>query len=285
MRSEELWELAVSGASLAEQQAAIADSLRDRGLRPPVVAAIENELLPGALLRPRLGGTSRAGGGFPPLVEEGWQWPESSWGRLAFLAEVRLDDLIGGAALGLAATRGSLLFFHDETPGLDELWLESTHVTFVPADAEVVVAEGAGEFQSDATCPLAGFAMPLVALDDDRLDRLDDFQHGDAYTPMNEVLRYQGQGWRFLGAGDSEPAAKEAIRRWFATTESDVDRKTFSPAERDGRGWRSLLTVRDLSDDASGLQMSWPGSLNFCIPEVDLAAWKFDRVITFLGNR
>lgn len=285
--SDELWNLAVAGESLETQRAAIDGALLAKGLTPSVVAVLRETSVPGALLRPQAGGASRAGGGSPPLVEPGWAWPESDYGRLAFLAEIRLDDLVGVAGLGLPRASGSLLFFHDETPGLDDLLLESSHVVYLPGDAETEVAAGVGESQTDVTWPLAGATVPLSGLNDEFLDGLDELQAGDAYTPINDVLNYQVQGWRFLGAADTDFPLASRIRWWFESPDSEADRHAFSEAERGGDGWRCLLQLRQLHDPASGQDMSWVAgaSLTFCIPEADLAAWRFDRVISFIGSR
>lgn len=280
------WRDAANGHSLERQWARLVAELRARDVSPATINLIGEHTLAGALLRPHPDGRSRGGGGYAPLVDPDWVWPSTGYGPQALVAEISLGDIVGVEQLNLPVRGGTLLFFRDETPGLEVLSPAYTHVTYRPDGAVGIPAEGRGEFQSPDCCPMGAFAAPLVESNDDLTDELFNAQNADLGDVLWEVYGYQTFSWRFLGTSDSQPPMQARIQEWFLDPESEDDHPRFTPSERKGAGWRNLLQVRGCGEE--GNLRFWPehdGTICFCIPEVDLAAWRFDRVISYWSPR
>ena len=281
--SEVAWELAVAGVPLDQQRATLKDELVRTGLPASASEWVMARALPGALLRVDRAASCASAAGGPASIEVpvDWAWPESQWGPLALLAVIRLDEIVGMAELSLAAIGGTLLFFHDETPGLDDMRLDATHVLHVPEGAPTRAVAPFGEYQMPAAVPLVGAAAPIPGHDDEVWTHLQADGQGDAWIDASgDALESHNESWKLLGRPFADTPISQLIRRWFQTPEAAADGSSFSQAERAGEGWTLLLQTRPVYDDDLAIDIM--GSRFFVLPEVDLKRHRFDRVVAFV---
>ncbi len=288
VNSEYLLDLARSGSPLSVQRAALEAGLAEQGLSPGAVAAVMSQTLDGFIvLETNVPTGSRIGGGDLVRLPSGVDWPKDGDCPLAFLFEIDLDELVGSAGVVGAPTGGSLLLFHDEDPGIEDSWLASTRVLFRSADDPgVETTEGRSyDWQPIGRRYLQGFASPIIGqgpeLDDARQQVGATWE--ETSSAIDALTAHVMRAHRFLGAPTMRQAAfGEEVAIWFSELESDDDRDRFSEAEQRGEGWCLLLQPVDPSDPGPDIDLQWSvaGSRYHVIPEVDLHAGKFDRVIT-----
>jgi uncharacterized protein YwqG len=279
---ERLLTLARSGASIAEQTAALLDELRGCGLDDASLEEIVRSLEPGYFLEEVEGPTrSRIGGGASVRLPTGRSWPTSDGQPLSFLYEIVFDDLTGLDEVGMLPTGGALLVFHQENDAYTGQRLNETSVMWRPHDDPgVETDEGLnlklGQWQPLGQRWLAGYATPFVTVTD------------RDYAITEIVLDARSHLFnkpRLCAGAQTVDSLPETITKWFMVAANHGRHEeiaAFDAAEQRGEGWRLLLQQADhyYPDEGLGLQWSVAGTRLIVIPEIDLAQKRFDRCFT-----
>lgn len=255
MPHDELLAIARSGDPVADQELQIRRVLAGRGVPADIALARASE---GIVLVEDGEGPSRIGG--PALLPPGQEWPHTSDGRpLSFLAALDLAAL--GAFAPLPAS-GTLLVYCDvEFEDLD--FVDGTRVFHVPGSPVPATAPD-GASTADAI-GLTG-VRTLVPGSPEELPEA----ASDAWDEL-----WSGPCHQLLGTSfDVQGPVLDEIEYWFGTFGPD-SRQRFSEEERTGTGWTLLGQI----DSTEGLMFGDAGALYLTIPDADLAAGRFDRVM------
>ena len=255
MPHEQLLAIARTGAPVAEQEPEISRVLAAHGVPAELVLAGASE---GIVLLEDGDGPSRISG--PALLPPGEEWPHTADGRpLSFLAALDLATLGAFAPL---PTTGTLLVYID-IDFEDLNFLDGTRVFHV-SDAPV-----------PATEPDDAYAVDAIAVSGVRT-----LVPGSAHELPDEAYESWDELWRapfhqLLGTSfDVQGPVLDEIEYWFGTFGPDVQQR-FTDEERAGKGW-SLLGQIDSTGD---LMFGDAGTVYFVIPDVDLVAGRFERVM------
>ncbi len=256
MPHDELLAIARSGAPVAEQEPQIRRVLAAHGVPADVALAGANE---GILLVEDGGGPSRIGG--PALLPPGQEWPHKLDGRpLSFLAAL---DLAALGAFAPLPTSGTLLVYIDFDEFGDLDFVDGTRVFHAP-DAPV-----------PATAPEGAYAVDAIALSGVRTlvpGSVEDLPDG-AYDAWDALWR--GPFHQLLGTSfDVQGPVLDEIAYWFGTFGPDIQQR-FTDEERAGEGWSLLGQI----DSTADLMFGDAGAVYLAIPDVDLAAGRFERVM------
>lgn len=230
--------------------------------------------------------TSRLGG--QPDLPAATPWPEWEGRPLAFLAQLRLDELPGGTLAGLPSA-GLLSFFYTQdqsTWGFRPSDRGSFRVLFTP-DASAcrtrAFPAAVATDQRFTSVPLAatvGLSLPssdhenVLAMDlsDAESDALSDLDLDLPPEPMHQLGGYatpiQGDTMQAECAMLAEGVDLSDGRAWNS---AKVPQWT-----RDGQKWRLLLQLD--SDDNAGWMWGDAGILYFWIRDSDLARGHFEDV-------
>lgn len=267
---ETLVELARTGAPLEEQRRALAAYFHGRGVPSEAVdgvlrqtrdaiALFEEE---GAAVRSRLGGSG--------LLPPGEIWPTDPDGRpLTFIAAIDFSEMPFLAPL---PKDGTLLVYWDHMYfELDRMdFVAATRVLYVDAETELDEQAPPDEF-AFGPIPLRGFAMPITGQTDD----LEVLEAGSG--PLLEALDalLLARMHQLLGsARDVQGPVVEEVSYWFNEGFPE-SRARYSDAELQGEGWTLLAQF----EETEGLTFGDAGALYLVMPEIDLGARRFDRVM------
>ena len=273
---ELLLRLAREGAPLDRQRAALADVLAARGVSPVGVGAALARARDGIVLfeEGKAESTSRLGG--QPLLPAGATWPLGPDGRaLAFIASI---DLAAQPQLEPLPSQGTLLVYWDhsffELERMD--FVAATRVFYVDAGAPIQRQEPRDPGHAFGPLPLTGYLMPVLG----ELDRVDaPAEDEDALFEATDavlaVYRHQ-----LLGSSrDVQGPVLEEVPYWFEQAFADT-RERYEPAELRGEGWLLLAQF----EETEGLTFGDAGALYLVMPEADLRARRFDRVMGIMQS-
>jgi uncharacterized protein YwqG len=245
-------------------------------------------------------GGSRVGGA--PDLPPGFEWPKREEEELAFIAQIRLDELAAADDSLPLPARGLLLFFFDldrRPAGLrpDDLGsIRVVHVDADPVDLEVAgpdrveLVELPLRFSTEVTLPGETAGLPAsLALDIVELDAWQRLRERLAALQGVEV-EDRAVDWhalhRLLGHPDTthEGMALDAQLVYNGVDLNTGDRY-FDPRvgtlESGADDWRLLLQLS--SDDELGLALGYPvGRLFVWIREEDLKHGRFGDVWAFV---
>jgi hypothetical protein len=279
MTAEGLLSLASSGAPLDEQRLALATALAERGVGADTVARLMERTRDGIVLhgtderrRSRIGGDG--------LLPVGEQWPlDVNGSPFTFLAAVDLAEVPSMAPL---PDSGTLLIYWDFLfVGAGVVLVDfvaTTRVYWVPCGDEMrELPQPGAEWELDELS-LAGVAMP-VAGEQQKVDlAIGDAPDREAlFDAMNELapVLYRHQ---LLGASrDLQGPVLDSIPYWLEQSLPET-RALYSPRERTGAGWILLAQIEE-DPGVPNLGIGDAGILYFVMPELDLLARRFDRVM------
>lgn len=279
MTGEDLRALAESGASLHEQRSALASALAERGVGRATVAALMDHVRDGIVLR-RADGERRTHIGGHGLLPAGEEWPHDPNGRpLTFIAAL---DLAEFPPMEPLPTDGTLLFYWDfmfhELAAMD--FVEATRVYWVPVGEELreVPQPDGSDFHELELLPLGGVAMP-VAGEPQKVDlKIGDTPDREAFFDAMDELAPALYGHQLLGSSrDIQGPVLDEIPYCFKHTLPKTQ-TLFDEDERTGEGWILLAQIEE-DRDVPSLGFGDGGNLYFVVPEADLRARRFDRVM------
>ena len=255
MPHDELLAIARTGAPVTEQEPRIRRVLAAHGIPADIALAQASE---GIVLVEDDAGTSRIGG--PALLPPDEEWPNTADGRpLSFLAALDL------AALGSYAplpTSGTLLVYCDvDFEDMD--FVDGTRVFHVPGAP--VPATAPDDACTVDAIGLTGARTLVPGSQDELPDRASGTWDQLWSGPFHQLL-----GTSF----DVQGPVLDEIEYWFGTFGPDT-RQRFTDEERAGTGW-SLLGQIDSTGD---LVFGDAGTVYLTIPDADLTAGRFDRVM------
>jgi uncharacterized protein DUF1963 len=277
--ANDLLSLAAAGAPLEEQRAALAAALEERGVSGETIRHLMGHVRDGVVLRTteeernsRLGGIG--------LLPDGEPWPCDHHDEpLVLVAAIDLGEL---PALDPLPHDGTLLLYWSfmiySYEKLD--WFVATRAYWVPPGAAMrEQRKPPGEWPELGAAPLAGAVMPIageavkvIAKVGDAPDRealLDAMNH---FAPR--LYRHQ-----LLGSSrDIQGPVLDEISYWLGQHARPETAARFSETERDGEGWVLLAQIEeDVAIDNLGIGDG--GAIYFVMPEADLCARRFDRVV------
>ena len=232
-------------------------------------------------------GASRIGG--LPDLPAGVAWPEWRDGPLAFIAQLKLEDLAGFPACAELPATGQLLFFYEA---------EQATWGFDPADRgswQVIYAESANlqRATSPAALPKHAIFQPCsitysegITLPPPESAAFETLgfseKERETYFDVYDALLAEGHGassW-VLGfpeqiQGDMQTECALVSAGLYTGDESGWTDPRAKGLEKDAPAWRLLFQLG--SEDAAGMMWGDAGCLYFWMHERDLAARAFDR--------
>jgi uncharacterized protein YwqG len=266
-----LRELALAGADLTLQRAAMVDGLLAHGISADTVLAIMENVRDGVGLLELEDSTRRSRIGGDPELPPGEEWPRDLDGEpLTFIATLDLDEL---PYLDPLPVGGTLLVFWSERyfewERMD--FRVATRVFWLPPGVEPVgvpTPDGANAYES---VPLSGFLMPVLG-EEENIDVADEDEE-PFFEAQEELLGLYGH--QLLGASrDIQGPVLDEVSYWFENGFPET-REDFTEAELAGEGWMLLGQI----DSTGDLMFGDAGAIYLLIPEVDLDARRFDRVL------
>ena len=269
-----LLELARSGAPLDRQRAALADFLGARGLATSTVDAVLARTRDAIALEPDPHGERATRIGGEPLLPAGETWPrEPGEAPLTFIAAIDLDELPPLDPL----PSGTLLVYWDEDcwDRDREDFVAGTRVFHVPSGGAIERASRPDGEPASEPVALTGFAMALSGelehvlgrgrVRPDEEERL--FAVIDA---LFGIVPHQ-----LLGSSqDIQGPVLDEVERWLDGAHP-ATRRRFSESELRAEEWLLLAQFSEAGD----LVFGDAGILYLVMPQADLAACRFDRVM------
>lgn len=273
--------LAMSGAPLQEQRAALDGALQAAGISNQTRQVLTDSVEDGVLLVEAAGGTSRVGGARDVQLPTGMAWPESSEGPLPFIYEIDLHGVVQVDRLPILPSEGRLLVFIDQ-------WVE-----FEPASACLVwvgpdtstepAAPASWDGQPIGSRRLQGAAIPLLSLNPavyEDLAALGDQPIYSLVGKLKSAVPYMEFHHTMLGPPPQREHALPGIIKWWFE-EVDEGRDQYSDAELAGAGWTYLMSPGDAKYPGENLELDWStaGGYLVLVPTVDLETRRFERAI------
>ena len=275
MTPDDLLRLAREGAPLDRQRSALAEVLSAAGLSSErTEAALAHARDAVALLEQDGGGRGRLGG--QALLPPGEPWPRDRDGRqLGFIAAIDLGELPGLAPL---PDSGLLLVYWDfEFHDLDRMdFVESTRVWLVDDPETAVAQDPPAPEEPRQAIALTGAVMPVLGELEKVDEAIGDGEHDDedAWYDVNHALIMLHDHQLLGSSRDVQGPVLDEVDYWFKEGFADT-RERYSEAERRGEGWTLLAQIESSGDFVFGDA----GALYLLIPEADLHARRFDRVM------
>ena len=266
-----LREAALAGADLVAQRRVLVRALDANGMSSEGVAAAMEHVRTAVVLLEDRDGDRRSRIGGPPQLPPGIDWPRDPDGRpLTFIATIDLGE---NPPLDPLPERGTLLVFWSERYfELERMdFRVATRVFWVPDRVQPVEArtpEGAAEYDA---VPLSGVPMPVLG----ELEHIEvPERDSDALFAVYDGLSYQ-YSHQLLGASrDIQGPVLDEIPYWFEQGYEET-RRDYTAEELAGEGWMLLAQI----DSTGDLMFGDVGSLYLVIPETDLNARRFDRIL------
>ncbi len=273
MEAQALIDLAREGAPLERQREALGEFLRASGVSAAGADAVLARTRDGVGLFPG-NGKSRLGG--EPLLPPGEGWPHAPDGRhLDFIAALDFGDL---PDLDPLPASGLLLVYWDtEFHELERMdFVAATRVFFLP-DGGAVAADRPKDVEPLEAVSVEGFLMPLNG----EADRVDapDADEDVLYEAADELVQARPYHQLLGSSNDIQGPVLEEVSYWFEQGFPET-RERYDEAERRGEGWILLAQFSEFSDVVFGDA----GALYLIMPEADLRAARFDRVMGIMQN-
>ncbi len=263
--------LAVSGADLNTQRAALVDGMLAHGVSADTMPSVMRRVRDGIVLL-ELGDpsrTSRIGG--QPLLPPGLDWPIDPDGRpLTFIAALEMSEMPRLEPLPVTGTL--LVFWSERYFELSRMDFRSaTHVFYVPPPGAPVATPIPPDATAYDRVPLTGVLMPVLG-EIDRITVPDD--EADAfYAAFDDLMAIYDH--QLLGSSrDVQGPVLEEVRYWFDQGFPET-RDDFTADELAGNGWTLLGQI----ESTGQLMFGDAGALFLVIPAHDLEAQRFDRVL------
>jgi hypothetical protein len=271
-----LLELARSRAPLHEQRAALGTALREKGASDEAVRAVLERARDGVVLYDdgEIHASRVGGNGFLPPGED---WPMGPTRKaMEFVAAIDLGEMSSPEPLPRTGTL--LVYWAPENPRQD--FVAGTYVRYVPREVPLEEHENPDPGVEVADpIPLAGVTMPIYGTAGLSLPADDDFNAvSSLYRGLGELVRFS----QLLGGSRDfsiRPAVEE-IAYWFKRV-GFIARRRYSKEEQAGEGWTLLA---QFGSNRGGLAFPEDGALYLVIPDADLRALKFDRVMGILQS-
>lgn len=266
-----LREAAFAGADLITQRSVLIDGLLAHGISADTVALIMERVRDGVGLLERQDGSlsSRIGG--PPELPPDTEWPRDVDGEpLTFIGRLALADL---PRLEPLPGEGTLLVFWSqrffEFERMD--FRAATRVFWVPPTEETVSAATPDGVTAYDAVPLAGVLMPILGEVD--LIEVPDAEEEAFYNVQDALM--SAYDHQLLGASrDVQGPVLSEVGYWFDQGFPET-RADFNDAELAGEGWTLLAQIESTGE----LLFGDAGALYLVIPQHDLVARRFDRVV------
>ncbi len=233
-------------------------------------------------------------GGLPDLPKN-TTWPTGKGAPLAFIAQIRLDDLTKFEAAQVLPRTGILSFFYDasqQTYGADPADRGGWEVLFLAPDAALLermpAPDGLPATARYTPCALT-FSEELTLPQDPKLD-LPSFDWTQAeQTQYEQVLsRFPSPAdratmhHRLLGNPDTIQDDMRLECQLASHGVSSMDDPRANTFAKDAMNWRLLLQVD--SDDKAGMRWANAGMLYYWIEEAALQALQFDHAWVVLQS-
>lgn len=268
----DLFEMGRRGAPLAEQWRALGESLVAYGLPAEDVPEVLGHARDGIVLEPtteprhsRLGGTG--------LLPAGEPWPTRPDGRpLSFVAAL---DLVELPTLAPLPPDGTLLVYWDfdwyQVEPFD--WVAGTRVLYLPAGDEAVEAQLGPPDWRFGPVPLDGFVAPIMG--GSAIFEVNDEAFDAVLEPLSELHFHQ-----LLGSSrDAQGPVLDDVAYSFGDARPETIER-YSERERSGEGWMLLAQIHE----EEGIEIGDSGAIYLVIPEADLHARRFDRVMGIMQD-
>lgn len=227
---------------------------------------------------------TRIGG--PPLLPPDVPWPRSESGNpYVFLAAIDFSEMPRLEPLpeeGTLAVYWNFLWHHEDRRGQDYF---SATCAFFSANESFATAEPETTPQTPVLSELSvqGRICPVPGEQNAILREVPAVERDQVAEVMNQLTRELGIYNHLLGSSlDVQGPVLEEIPYHMKRSPEDV-RARFTDSERNGEGWVLLLQLNETRGVAE-LVIGDGGSLYFVIPEVDLRARNFDRLVGILQS-
>ena len=269
---QHLFELARSAATLEEQTDALAAYLRGRGISDDGVRTIVAETLPGVALFEEGDASQRSRLGGAGLLPAGESWPRDPDGHpMTFIAAIDFSEM---PTLEPLPSEGVLLIYWDhnyfELERMD--FVTATRVFYCEPGLDLTWHTPPESSPAFGPTPLRGFIMPIAG--EARDLEVPEADEDPIYEAFDSLL--VAHAHQLLGRSrDVQGPVLGEVAYWFDTGYPET-RARYNAAELAGAGW-TLLAQFDETDD--GLTFGDAGALYLVIPEADLQAQRFDRVM------
>ncbi|WP_026911153.1 DUF1963 domain-containing protein [Patulibacter minatonensis] len=268
-------ELVHRGADVDAQRAEIERVLLAHRVPAPLVARFLAGMVECVALLPAADGDGTPVGarlGGDAVLPDGAAWPVNSHGSpLRLVAVVDLATVPGPTPL---PAEGTLVVHWDheyfEHEPMD--FVDATHVRLLPPGGPTSSPAPPDDASRFGPIPLRPVTTILPsdtdALEDDAIPS--DVPAWDLLDALLGVCPYQ-----LLGPSrDIQGPVLDEVAYWFEHALTSTTER-FDAAELAGEGWMLLAQF----DEADGLEFGDAGALYLLIPEADLAAARFDRVM------
>ena len=263
--------LALAGGEVAVQRPVLIDGLLAYGISLEAISAIMTNVRDGIVLfeDDAAAPSSRVGGSGELPV--GVDWPLDCDGQpLTFIARFALGEL---PSLEPFPAEGTLLVYWSERCfEFDRMdFRVATRVFWVPPDQGLQKVAAPPDAKTYKPTPLTGALMPVLG----EVDRITvpPEDRDPFYEAFDELMQLYDHQLLGLSRDVQGPVLQE-VSYWFEQGFPST-RADYTDAELAGEGWMLLGQIEETRDLAFGDG----GALYLVIPEEDLRAWRFDRVI------
>lgn len=271
--TDDLLSLARSGAPLDVQRQALGYLLVEHGLPADELPEILSHVVDGIVLEPATG-TPRSRLGGTGLLPAGEPWPtRRPDGRpLSFVAALDLGEL---PTLAPLPPDGTLLIYWDFD------WFEPRPFDFAAGTRVYWVAAGEPTVEEQLGPPQWRFGpVPLDGLATPILGDYEDFEVSDeVFDAVLEPLA-ERKFHQLLGAPRNiQGPVLDDIAYSFENGRPE-SRLPYTDAELRGDGWTLLALIHE----EEGIEIGDSGAIYLVMPEADLHARRFDRVVGLMQD-
>jgi hypothetical protein len=273
-----LRELALAGAPLDEQRAALAAGLRAHGVSEAAVPAVLAHARDGVRLlerEPRATHAVRVGG--PAQLPPDTAWPVDPDGEpFTFIARI---DLAAIPHLAPLPDGGTLLIYWSERAFEWEHrdLRAATRVFYLEPGVAPVAAEPPAGAHVPAGVPLLGVVTPILG--NRERHEVPDADEEALYL-ADDALNQVFVGHQLLGTSrDIQGPVLDEVGYWFDRGSPEA-KQDYDAAELAGEGWILLAQFGETDD----LVFGDVAELYLVIPSADLAARRFDRAVGIMQS-
>lgn len=233
-------------------------------------------------------------GGLPDLPKN-TTWPTGKGAPLAFIAQIRLDDLTRFETAQVLPRTGILSFFYDasqQTYGADPADRGGWEVLFLAPDAALLermpAPDGLPAAARYTPCALT-FSEELTLPQDPKLDlpsfdwtQTEQTQYEQVLSSFPNPADRATMHHRLLGNPDTIQDDMRLECQLASHGVSSMDDPRANAFSKDAMNWRLLLQVD--SDDKAGMRWANAGMLYYWIEEAALQALQFDHAWVVLQS-